>query len=324
MQTTSACISHRGNLDGANPDLENQPDYVLTAASSFMVEVDAWMIDQRYWLGHDKPLYEVDRYFFFDSNILTHCKTIDTFLDLSRFPMADAFFQGSELVVKSSQGHLILHSSVRPSELALLPPKTIWASPEWRFTEDEPFPSIQVITDYAGLAPPIGSHQLFDLLILDVDGVLTDGRKIYDGSGKSVMKQFCDRDFTAIKRFQSAGVNVCFLSADRVVNEPLARERGVDFMYARMPDGNIDKELRLRELRDRYKARTTAYIGDDYFDLTLLSAVDLSACPADASSEIKATCDIVLSARGGEGVIAEFYERQFEGARKRYTRDRPT
>ena len=52
------------------------------------------------------------------------------------------------------------------------------------------------------------------LLILDVDGVLTDGRKYYDVSGKGVLKTFCDRDFTAIKKFKANGWDVVFLSGD--------------------------------------------------------------------------------------------------------------
>ena len=52
------------------------------------------------------------------------------------------------------------------------------------------------------------------LLAIDVDGVLTDGKKYYNRDGKVEMKTFCDKDWTAIKRFRALGVNVIFLTGD--------------------------------------------------------------------------------------------------------------
>jgi 3-deoxy-D-manno-octulosonate 8-phosphate phosphatase (KDO 8-P phosphatase) len=63
------------------------------------------------------------------------------------------------------------------------------------------------------------------LLILDVDGVLTDGRKYYDSSGLATHKTFCDKDFTAIKKFKSIGCEVIFLSGDKNINEKIAENR---------------------------------------------------------------------------------------------------
>ena len=65
----------------------------------------------------------------------------------------------------------------------------------------------------------------FDLLILDVDGVLTNGTKVYDIDGNVVHKVFNDRDFTAIKRFKEEGVNVFFLSGDKKFNEEIAKKQ---------------------------------------------------------------------------------------------------
>ena len=55
---------------------------------------------------------------------------------------------------------------------------------------------------------------MIKLLILDVDGVLTDGKKYYDNTGLAKYKTFCDKDFSAIKKFKSAGVEVIFLSGE--------------------------------------------------------------------------------------------------------------
>ena len=51
-------ISHRGNLNGKNEDLENHPDYIMAAIhKGFDVEVDVWLYKDRLYLGHDKPQY---------------------------------------------------------------------------------------------------------------------------------------------------------------------------------------------------------------------------------------------------------------------------
>ena len=51
-------ISHRGNIDGPNPDLENKPDYIEKAlAKNYMVEVDVWKIADELYLGHDSQQY---------------------------------------------------------------------------------------------------------------------------------------------------------------------------------------------------------------------------------------------------------------------------
>ena len=52
------------------------------------------------------------------------------------------------------------------------------------------------------------------LIILDVDGVLTDGKKYYNREGEVLMKTFCDKDWTAIKRFRALGITVIFLTGD--------------------------------------------------------------------------------------------------------------
>ena len=55
---------------------------------------------------------------------------------------------------------------------------------------------------------------MIKLVILDVDGVMTDGKKYYDRDGNVVMKNFCDKDWTAVKRFRAIGIPVVFLTGD--------------------------------------------------------------------------------------------------------------
>ena len=73
-------ISHRGNIDGKQPNRENHPDYIEEALNRrFDVEVDVWYIDETLWLGHDEPQYEVNFKWFFDRahQLWIHCKNVE-------------------------------------------------------------------------------------------------------------------------------------------------------------------------------------------------------------------------------------------------------
>ncbi len=148
---------------------------------------------------------------------------------------------------------------------------------------------------------------MIKLVILDVDGVLTDGSKYYDNSGNGIYKTFCDKDFTAIKRLVSRGVKVCFLSGDNNVNEAVAKNRNIDFYYSRGKN-KIDF---LKDFSKTYDCTTDEMvaIGDDLFDLDLLKSVGYSYCPADACRELKDTDgDIIcLNSNGGKNVIMELF-----------------
>lgn len=68
-------ISHRGNLTGPEPLLENEPGYIQDALDAgFDVEIDVWWIDGRFVLGHDEPLYAVGKQFLLDDRLWCHAK----------------------------------------------------------------------------------------------------------------------------------------------------------------------------------------------------------------------------------------------------------
>jgi len=70
-------IAHRGNTRGPNPDKENHPDYIRDAIrKGYDVEVDVWLIDGKYILGHDEAQYEVADYFLENPKLWVHCKSI--------------------------------------------------------------------------------------------------------------------------------------------------------------------------------------------------------------------------------------------------------
>tara|TARA_Y100000592_G_scaffold100930_1_gene183841 strand:+ start:3999 stop:4529 length:531 start_codon:yes stop_codon:yes gene_type:complete len=147
-----------------------------------------------------------------------------------------------------------------------------------------------------------------ELVILDIDGVLTDGRKYYGLDGMPFAKTYCDKDFTAIKRMRGAGVNVCFLSGDTTVNQAMAKNRNIDFYAAR----GRDKAEFIPEFCETYDTSPEhmVYIGDDLFDASMLKAVEHAFCPLDSCRDIKEICgpSNVLNNSGGWNVIAELFD----------------
>ena len=89
---------------------------------------------------------------------------------------------------------------------------------------------------------------MIKLLILDVDGVLTDGKKYYNRDGKVEMKTFCDKDWTAIKRFRALGINVIFLTGDPF-NENIAYHRNIHCIVNRKDGTHRQTRLLKRNLQ---------------------------------------------------------------------------
>jgi len=77
-------ISHRGNLNGPNSEMENHPDYINSALEKVSsVEIDVWYKENSFWLGHDEPTYEVKRDFFYNNSLWCHAKNIEALRQLS-------------------------------------------------------------------------------------------------------------------------------------------------------------------------------------------------------------------------------------------------
>jgi 3-deoxy-D-manno-octulosonate 8-phosphate phosphatase (KDO 8-P phosphatase) len=146
--------------------------------------------------------------------------------------------------------------------------------------------------------------KIVKLLILDVDGVLSDGKKYYADDGFALYKTFCDKDFTAIKKFKASNCEVVFLSGDDRVNKNLAKNRNIDFYYSR---GKCKTEF-IENILKKYNVtiNETAFVGDDIFDLPLMKQVQFKYCPNDAARELKEIC-VTLQNNGGDNCINELY-----------------
>lgn len=127
------------------------------------------------------------------------------------------------------------------------------------------------------------------LVIIDCDGVLTDGKKVLDRDGNVLSKTFNDKDWSGIKKIKAAGLRVVMLSGDPW-NEKIAKNRNIDFYCSKGKglNGTLDKAMFVKIFEDDYKVRKEemAYIGDDYFDLDIMREVGFVFCPKDANSDV--------------------------------------
>ena len=149
---------------------------------------------------------------------------------------------------------------------------------------------------------------MIKLVILDVDGVMTDGTKYYDRDGKVVLKVFCDKDWTAIKRFRAIGIDVVFITGDPY-NEMILKNRNLPTVVNRGEGFHRDKINFLPEVLEKYNCsyKEAVYLGDDLFDYMITKGVKYKFCVSNAPRSLQEICNI-LPCKGGENAIMYFFE----------------
>jgi 3-deoxy-D-manno-octulosonate 8-phosphate phosphatase (KDO 8-P phosphatase) len=149
------------------------------------------------------------------------------------------------------------------------------------------------------------------LIVLDVDGVLTDGRIVLAPDGRELMS-FCARDGIGIKFAQFAGLEVVFLSA---------RAPSIVKVRAEMlgvADVRLGHERKLPVVRDIADGRglsldEVTYLGDDLVDIEPVAAVGVGVAVADACRDLKERAPFVTEANGGAGAVRELVEAILRG-----------
>ncbi|MBE0483705.1 MAG: HAD-IIIA family hydrolase [Bacterioplanes sp.] len=141
------------------------------------------------------------------------------------------------------------------------------------------------------------------LVVFDVDGVLTDGTLSYSASGEEV-KHFNVKDGVGIKLLAEYGITTAIISAKS--SAPLAR-RAADLGIGHFFPGSHDKWAVLSELMDKLMldSNEVCYVGDDVIDLKVMKKVGLSVSPQDAFWLVKDHADVITDALGGRGVARE-------------------
>lgn len=141
------------------------------------------------------------------------------------------------------------------------------------------------------------------LLVLDVDGVLTDGRLWYGNSGEE-LKAFNIHDGLGIKLLQRAGVDVAIITGK---TSQLVARRGTELGIKHIVQGREDKLVALRALAAELNLALAdiAYVGDDLPDLSAIAAVGLGIAVANAMPYIAQHAAYKTTHGGGEGAVRE-------------------
>ena len=149
------------------------------------------------------------------------------------------------------------------------------------------------------------------LLVLDVDGVLTDGGLWFNAEGQ-LSKRFDVRDGLGIRLMQQAGLQIALLSGGQGgATEVRARQLGIKHCLV----GIKDKPAALTALQNQLdvSVEQTAFVGDDLNDLAVRPVVGLLFTPADACRPVRRSADAVLHRQGGHGAVRELAERILQG-----------
>jgi 3-deoxy-D-manno-octulosonate 8-phosphate phosphatase (KDO 8-P phosphatase) len=148
------------------------------------------------------------------------------------------------------------------------------------------------------------------LIILDIDGIMTDGRKYYDSSGLCFAKTFCDKDWTTIKRFRAIGIPVVFLTGDPNINEKLANNRNLHVIVNRKDGVHTDKSDYLEDICEQYGCTPdqVCYLGDDLFDIGIMKMVKYSFCVQDSPKIVQEYASRIVPSRGGDNAVMKLFE----------------
>jgi 3-deoxy-D-manno-octulosonate 8-phosphate phosphatase (KDO 8-P phosphatase) len=167
-------------------------------------------------------------------------------------------------------------------------------------------PSSELRTPNAELRTLADRCAAIDWLVLDVDGVLTDGGIVY-GSGGLELKQFHVRDGAGLKFWHLAGKHSALITGR---DSPVVTVRAAELGIMRVCQGAADKLSALRRLLAETATRPEAvcYVGDDLPDLPPLRHCGLAVATADACPEVRLVAHYVTRNAGGRGAVRETIE----------------
>lgn len=144
------------------------------------------------------------------------------------------------------------------------------------------------------------------LVVMDVDGVLTDGKITYSSSGEE-LKHFNVKDGLGISLGRRAGISFGIITARE---SEMLRRRAAELDIEHVIQKTRTKLPALEQLVSELGLtfEQVSYIGDDLPDLPCMEKVGLAACPGDAAHELQAMADLVSNERGGDGAVREILE----------------
>jgi 3-deoxy-D-manno-octulosonate 8-phosphate phosphatase (KDO 8-P phosphatase) len=157
-----------------------------------------------------------------------------------------------------------------------------------------------------------------ELIVLDVDGTMTDGKISYTQEGSEI-KSFCVKDGLAIASWLKLGREVAIITGrESKIVERRAGELGIKYFYQGIDNKKEILNILLSELD--LTMDNVASIGDDLNDYSMLLASKRAFVPSNASKYVKNIADVILSNQGGEGAVREMIEELIiaEGLKEKY------
>jgi len=157
--------------------------------------------------------------------------------------------------------------------------------------------------------------QKIKLLVLDVDGVLTDGSISYTNAGQEI-KTFNAKDGQGVVNLTKLGLDVAIITAR---NSTIVQKRATDLGIQHVFQGVTNKLEKLDELKTTLGLQYSeiAYMGDDLPDIPILQKVAIKACPNDAVDDVKKICNFRSSKNGGRGAVRELADHIYYPAKIR-------
>jgi len=148
-------------------------------------------------------------------------------------------------------------------------------------------------------------------ILSDVDGVMTDGKIIFDSSGIE-SKQFHVRDGLGIKRWMRSGFQFAIITGR---TSPTVQQRADELGVEHVFQGIDDKLETATTILSQWQIpmSQTCYIGDDLPDLPVMKRVALAVAPADAATDAREAAHWILRCAGGQGAVRELSERLLRG-----------
>lgn len=145
-----------------------------------------------------------------------------------------------------------------------------------------------------------------DLVLLDVDGVLTDGKILMDSSGGE-LRAFHARDGLGVRLGQRGGLLFGIVSGRE---SRIVRDRAEELYITEVHQRVFDKAEKVAEIRERLgvAAERVCYVGDDLVDVPVMRKVGFAVAPADASPEALAAAHYVTTRGGGDGCVRELVD----------------
>jgi YrbI family 3-deoxy-D-manno-octulosonate 8-phosphate phosphatase len=152
------------------------------------------------------------------------------------------------------------------------------------------------------------SHKLnkIKLLVMDVDGTLTDGTMYYSKTGEE-LKKFSTRDGMGITLLRKNDIESAIITSEY---SQISEQRAIKLRIEHVVLGSRNKTESLIELSKKLNLELNeiAFIGDDINDEHVMNIAGVSACPADATKSIQQIADYICSSNGGNGAVREFIE----------------